>query len=150
MRQLPGMMNPNFGADKSYSFKKGFPTRENCDLEDPKEMFLWMQVALPGVRGAALVMPIEYNMMVSEHYHECGAQLACRACGHMAEPVKKYQHPASGEPHWMTAPGRWVPLGTPDVDKHPARKALDKLTAPQKAELRQMLNDEAAQGHDSA
>lgn len=128
-----------------YNFTKGFPTRENCDLTDPKEMFLWMMVALPGVRGAQLVMPISYNMAVSEHMHECGAQLACRACGHVAEPAKKYQAPEASEPHWMTSPGRWVPLNTPEVKPHPARQVLGKLTAAQKAELLEALLEEQAE-----
>lgn len=121
-----------------YNFAKGFPTRENCDLSDPKEMFLWMLVALPGVRGAQLVMPISYNMAVSEHLYECGARLA-------ADPVKKYQAPAANEPHWMTSPGRWVPLDAPDTKPHPAREVLGKLTSVQKAELRALLNEEAEQ-----
>lgn len=119
----------------AYNFTKGFPTRENCDLNDPKEMFLWTLVALPGVRGAQLIMPVSYNMAVSEHLHECGARLS-------AEPVKKYQPPAANEPHWMTAPGKWVPLETPDVTPHPAREALGKLTAMQKAELLEVLLEE--------
>lgn len=111
-----------------YNFTKGFPTRENCDLSDPREMFLWMLAALPGVRGAQLVMPVTYNMVISEHLYECGARLA-------AEPVKKYQAPAANDPHWMTSAGRWVPLDTPDAKPHPARQVLDKLTVAQKAEL---------------
>ncbi|PKQ59718.1 hypothetical protein B5566_02420 [Mycobacterium sp. MHSD3] len=128
-----------------YNFTKGFPTRENCDLADPREMFLWMMVALPGVRGAQLVMPISYNMAISEHMHECGAQLACRACGHTPDPVKKYQAPEASEPHWMTSPGRWVPLDTPEVKPHPARQVLGKLTATQKAELLEALLEEQAE-----
>lgn len=126
---------PKFDPAK-YNFTKGFPTRENCDLNDPKEMFLWMLAALPGVRGAQLVMPVSYNMAVSEHLYECGARLA-------AEPVKKYQPPTANEPHWLTSPGRWVPLDTPDERPHPAREALGRLTALQKAELRALLNEEA-------
>lgn len=125
-----------------YNFTKGFPTRENCNLDDPKEMFLWMLAALPGVRGAQLVMPVSYNMMVSEHIHECGGQLACRACGHMADPVKKYQPPSATEPHWLTSPGRWVPLDTPDVKPHPAREVLGRMSTQQKSELLELLLEE--------
>lgn len=118
-----------------YNFTKGFPTRENCDLDNPKEMFLWMLVALPGVRGAQLVMPISYNMAVSEHLHECGARIA-------ADPIKKYQAPSANEPHWMTSPGKWVPLDTPETKPHPAREVLGKLTSLQKAELLKALLEE--------
>lgn len=125
-------------AATQYSFAKGFPTRENCNLNDPKEMFLWTLVALPGVRGAQLIMPVGYNMMISEHIHDCGARLA-------ADPVKKYQAPAANEPHWMTSPGKWVPLDAPEVKPHPAREALGKLTALQKAELLEVLLEERAE-----
>ena len=87
-----------------YKFGGGFPTRENCDLDDPREMFLWMLAALPGVRGAQLVMPVGYNMAVSEHLWECGARLSGAA-------VKKYVVPSGSEPHWLTSAGRWVPVG---------------------------------------
>lgn len=120
---------------QKYSFSKGFPTRENCDLSDPKEMFLWMLAALPGVRGAQLVMPVSYNMIVSEHLHECGARLG-------AEPIKKYQAPSATEPHWLTSPGRWVPLDTPDTTPHPAREALGRMSSQQKAELLELLLEE--------
>jgi Protein of unknown function (DUF2744) len=123
---------------EKYNFTKGFPTRENCNLSDPKEMFLWMLAALPGVRGAQLVMPVSYNMVMSEHLHECGARLA-------AEPVKKYQPPAANEPHWLTSPGNWVPLDTPDVEPNPAREVLGKLTALQKSELLAALLEEQAE-----
>lgn len=138
----------NFDPTK-YTFNRGFPTRENCDLNDPKEMFLWMLAALPGVRGAQLVMPVSYNMTVSEHLHECGAQLACRSCGYMADPVKKYQPPSATEAHWLTSPGRWVSLDTPDVKPHPAREVLGRMSSQQKAELLELLLEEQ-NGSDTA
>lgn len=145
MQFLPGMTNPNLldprDITEKYNFTKGFPTRSNCDLDDPKEMFLWALVALPGVRGAQLVMPVDYNMAVSEHLYEVGARLA-------AEPIKKYQAPAAGEPHWMTSPGRWVPLETPDEELHPARAVLGTLTSQQKAELLAILLEEQAANPD--
>lgn len=122
-------------AATRYSFEKGFPTRENCNLDDPREMFLWTLVALPGVRGAQLIMPVGYNMTISEHLHKCGARLA-------ADPVIKYQAPTASEPHWMTSPGKWVSVDTADVAPHPARAALGKLTALQKAELLEALLEE--------
>lgn len=147
MQHLPGMQNPNHSdprdVTEKYNFTKGFPTVDNCDLTDPKEMFLWMFVALPGVRGAQLVMPIEYLMAVSEHMYECGARLSAPA-------VKKYQPPASGDAHWMTSPGRWVSLDTPDENLHPARAALGQLTSQQKAEVLQILLEEQAEMPDGS
>jgi hypothetical protein len=131
--------------DKSkYQFHKGFPTRENCDLNDPRQMFLWMLAALPGVRGAQLVMPVSYNMAVSEHLYECGARIA-------AAPTKKYQPPTANDPHWMTSPGRWVPLDTPDVTPNPARQVIGQLTSLQKAALLdELLKEQEASPDDPA
>lgn len=133
------MPNPRFNLPNNfhkedYSFT-GFPTRENCDLDDPKQMFLWMLVALPGMRGAQMGFPVSYNMMISEHMHACGARVACENCGHTAEPTRKYQPPSATEPHWMTSPGRWVKPDTPDVQANPAREAINRLTAQAKTEV---------------
>lgn len=130
------MINPNIGmAGRSlsdYSFA-GFPTREGCDPGKPTEAFLWMLVALPGVNGAALAAPVSYNMMISEHLWECGARP-------VAEPVKKWIAPSATGPHWMTSPGRWVPLSHPDPEPaHPADEAINKLTQQQRAELFERL-----------
>ena len=128
--------------DRDYNFTKGFPTRENCDLENPKEMFLWMLACLPGVRGAQLVMPVSYNMAVSEHLYECGARLT-------GEAIKKYQPPAATDPHWLTSPGAWVDNDAPDTTPHPARAVINTLSAVQKAELlRELLADQASGGDD--
>jgi len=118
---------------------KGFPRRENCDLNNPRQAFLWMMVALPGVRGAQMVMPIAYNELVSEHLWKCGARPS-------ADPVIKYQPPLANDPHWLTSPGRWVPVDSPEQgEANPARKALDKLTVQQRAELLRELLAEAAE-----
>lgn len=139
------MLNPTLGVGtriKAYNFTKGFPTRENCDLDKPTEKFLWMLVAMPGVNGAQQVMPVSYNMAISEHLCELGAMLKCPACGHMETPIKKYQSPASGDPHWLTNPGEWVKPDTPERKPHPARSALEKLTSMQKAEILELLLEE--------
>jgi hypothetical protein len=129
-----GMKRHGFTKDR-YSFKKGFPTRANCDLTDPREMFLWILVAQPGVNGAQLTMPISYNMSVSEHIWECGAMLQCPSCGYAREPEKKWLPPKSTDPHWLTSPGTWVDPKTPEPVQHPADKALAGCTDQQKAEL---------------
>lgn len=116
----------------------GFPTRENCDLENPRQAFLWMLVALPGMRGAQMLMPVAYNQLVSEHLWKCGARPA-------ADPVIKYQPPQANDPHWLTSPGRWVPLDAPEPpESNPARRALNGLTPMQKAELLKQLLEESA------
>jgi hypothetical protein len=135
---MSSIVNPTLGMgdDRSlsnYRFAQGFPTRENCDLSNPREAFLWMLVALPGVNGAMLTVPVGYNMAVSEHLWECGARPA-------AEPLKKWIPPKATGPHWMTSPGRWAPVDSPEDDQeHPADAALAKLTQQQKAELYERL-----------
>lgn len=89
-----------------------FPTRENCDLDDPQEMFLWMFAALPGVNGGPLLMPIEYFRLVSERLHQLGAMLKCEKCGHMKEPTLEYVPPSVEDSHWATSAGKWVPAGS--------------------------------------
>lgn len=125
------MKNPNLGMSEMGDYKwgdKGVPTRENCDLEKPREMFLWMFTAMPGLNGAPLMLPPDYWMIISEHLHELGARL-------VAEPVKKYRPPTSSDPHWSTSPGQWVPIETPDPPVDPAQKAWDSLSPVQKAEI---------------
>lgn len=127
---------------QQYKFTKGVPTRHNCDPADPKEMFLWMMVALPELNGAQFAMPISYFMMVSEHLHSLGVMHTCPECGYAKEPAKKYQAPAAHDPHWLTSPGRWVDPSTPDVEKHAARDVLGEMTLGQKSELFRALRDQ--------
>jgi hypothetical protein len=116
---------------------RGFPTRENCDPNDPFQAFLWMLVALPYQNGAQLVMPVDYLQLVSKRLWDCGVRPS-------VEPVVKYRPPAGSEPNWMTSPGRWVDADTPDPDPKPIQKALESLTAQQKAELLFELKKEQA------
>jgi hypothetical protein len=132
------MKNPNInmGPREAYQWgDKGIPTRENCDLNNPREMFLWMFTAVPGLNGAALMIPPDVFMVWSEHLYELGARLS-------AEPIKKYRRPTSNDPHWATSPGQWVPIDTPDPPVNPAKKAWDTLTPIQKAEIRALANAE--------
>jgi hypothetical protein len=117
-------------------FAKGLPSRENCDLSSPYEMFLWMFVALPYAKGGPLIMPIDYYQFVSKRLYELGAMLQCPSCGHVQEPALKYQSPLSTEAHWATSPGQWVPNDVPDRDpRTPAAKAVDGLVTQQATEL---------------
>ncbi|WP_301119762.1 phage gene 29 protein family protein [Mycolicibacterium fortuitum] len=121
-------------ALETYKFQ-GFPTRANCDMSDPKQMFLWMLVALPAMRGAQLAVPVAYNMMISEHLHKCGARYACDNCGHIADPKHKYQPPATTDPHWLTSPGQWVHPDAPDTAPHPARKVIGEMSQQQRTDV---------------
>ena len=108
-----------------------FPTRSNCDPQNPEEAFLWMFAALPHVRGAPLLMPMEYYRQVSRRLWELGARP-------VEEPELEWVAPSSTEPHWLTSPGRWVPAGSVPArsEEDEAREALSRMSRQQKAELR--------------
>jgi Protein of unknown function (DUF2744) len=131
------VVNPNKSGRKlsDYKWGKGFPTRENCDLDDPREMYLWCLVALPGMNGGPLILPVEYLMMMSEHIFETAGPVKCEHCGHVHDPVKKYRPPSSQEPNWATSPGRWVDAKEPDPPRQPAKEVWGDLHMLQKAEL---------------
>lgn len=142
----PGGVNlpDNFNKDDPvYSkFVHNIPTRDNCNLDDPKQMFVWMFVALPGVNGGYQIMPSSYNMLISEHIYDCGAMLKCPSCGHMKDPAKVWIPPAANDPHWLTSPGRWVkPKDVPKDMVDPIDDALNKLTTQQHAALLKRLKE---------
>lgn len=136
--------------------KEEIPQRASCDLDDPEEMFWWMFVSMPGLKGALAMVPLVYYRLVSKRLHDLGARLKCDACGHMAEPTLKLRLPQTEE-HWMTGLGKWVPVDEPDppqpqaidiVRKMPqaARDDLDQALAILKAEgSMQPLNEEDGQ-----
>lgn len=148
MAARPGNnLPPNFDPkDPKYSrFANKLPTRENCDLSDPSEMFLWMLVALPGVNGGHQVMPSSYNMLVSEHMHRLGAMLECPQCGFTKVPELQYVPPSTEDPHWLTSPGTWkkpedmTPQEQSETDE--IDSALDALSATQRAALFKRLQE---------
>lgn len=93
-----------------------------------------MFLALPGVRGAPLIMPVEFWRTVSRHIWELGA----RPTG---KPVKEWVAPKASDPNWTTSPGRWVPVGSgPQLtEDEEARRAVDRMSLQQRAELRVAL-----------
>ena len=114
----------------------GFPTRENCNPEDPYQAFLWMLVALPYQTGAQLVMPVDYLQLVSKRLWECGARP-------VTDPTVKYRPPTGCEPNWMSAPGRWVDVNDPDPTPNPIKAVVKELTMQQKAELLAELTEDS-------
>lgn len=107
-----------------------FPRRETCDPNDPYEFALWAFVAMPGVRGAPLVMPADYWREMSKRLWDLGFR-------HVEEPTLEWVPPSASEPNWITSPGRWVPAGSGDQrsDEEKARDAVEKMTAQQRDEL---------------
>jgi hypothetical protein len=114
--------------------KGEFPTRENCNPNDPEEAFLWMFAGLPHVKGAPLIMPIEYYRAVSKRLWDLGARPS-------DEPTLEWVPPSATEPNWLTSPGRWVPAGTgPRRTEHDeAKQAVARMSMQQKAELFKVL-----------
>jgi hypothetical protein len=113
--------------------KGEFPTRENCDPNNPEEAFLWMFAALPHVRGAPLIMPTDYYRQVSKRLWDLGGRPS-------EEPTLQWVPPTATDPNWITSPGRWVPAGgAVQTEEQEASGALAKMARQQKAELRMVL-----------
>jgi len=110
--------------------KGEFPTRANCDPTNPEEAFLWMFAGLPLVKGAPLIMPIQYFRQVSKRLWDLGARP-------VEEPVLEWVAPSASEPNWLTSPGKWVPAGKgPKRSEHEqARESVARMSLQQRAEL---------------
>jgi hypothetical protein len=115
------------------SFPNGFPTKENCDPTNPYQAFLWMLVAMPYMKGAQLVLPVDYLQFVSKRLWDCGVRP-------VQEPTIKYQKPAATDPNWLTSPGTWVDVDAPDRDPaRPVEAVVDSLLSQQQGELMKEL-----------
>lgn len=109
----------------------GIPTRDNCDLENPRQTFLWQYVGLPGVVGAPLVFPIEYWELVSFHQVLAGARLA-------AVPQIKYRPSTDSMLNKTTAAGEWVDPSEPDPTPTTLADVTEaQIPESQRAELRE-------------
>ncbi|WP_406237546.1 DUF2744 domain-containing protein [Nocardia sp. NBC_01009] len=106
-----------------------FPTRDNCDLTDPEEAFLWMLVGLPGLKGAPPLLPIQHLRQVSRRLWDCGARP-------VKDPVIKYRPPRAGDPHWLVSPGTWADIDEPDPeDVFDVREFVASLPLRQRQQL---------------
>jgi len=115
------------------SFPHRFPTKDNCDPTNPYQAFLWMLVAMPYMKGAQLVLPVDYLQFVSKRLWDCGVRP-------VEEPTIKYQKPAATDPNWLTSPGSWVDADAPDRDPvRPVEAAVDGLLNQQQGELMKEL-----------
>ena len=119
---LPEGFNAEEHKQKARKFANAIPTRENCDIDDPQQMYLWGFVGLPGMNGGALGFPSSVLMLWSEHFYELFGPVKCEACGHVKEPDKQYVPPSAQDAHWMTSPGRWKKGHVP-----PRRSSLDEV-----------------------
>lgn len=95
-----------------------------------------MFVALPHVKGAPLMMPMEYYRLVSKRLWDLG-------CRPVEEPTLEWVPPAASDPHWMTSPGRWVKAGTAgaETEEQHVDAVVSRMSGQQRAELRKVLTD---------
>lgn len=110
--------------------ERGLPTRENCDPSNPRQKFLWMFTAPPGIQGAPMAFPTEYWELMSFRQCTLGA-------GIIAEPTMEWHPPTSNlATNPWTASGEWHPVGTPRKQTKTLRQMIDELPQQERAELR--------------
>lgn len=111
---------------------RGLPLRDNCDLTNPRQAFLWMYTAMPGLKGAPLPLPTEYFETLSWRQWILGARPA-------AEPQLKYRPPKNMVADRWTAQGEWVDLSEPDAPRPTMADIVAKLPQQDRAELKQVI-----------
>lgn len=116
-----------------------FPTWDNCDLNNPEEVFLPAFVGAPMVTGGALPLPIVWLKKLSKHFWELGIRLICPNCGHRAQPIKHLVLP--DDPHQLVNPGVWHDGPAPKKMPPGRRDILQKMT---RAELLALRADAAS------
>lgn len=113
---------------------RGLPLRETCDLENPRQAFLWMFTAMPGLKGAPLPMPTEYYELLSYHQWVLGARPQ-RPAG------LKYRPPTNMVADRWTAQGEWVGVDEPDPPRTTMADIVAKLPQQDRAELKELINN---------
>jgi hypothetical protein len=133
----PGSWKRDGKAPAPRKFETVIPTRAQCDLRKPGEMFAWMFAGLPLMRGAPMLFDAEWASSASQHLADGGAMLFCPCCGYEKAPEKEYVPPNLSGPHWLTDPGEWVPAGqkpAPSLEQQ-IDASLVQMSARQQAEL---------------
>lgn len=113
----------------------GLPTLQNCDLENPRQTFLWMFTAMPGVVGAPLMLGADYWELVSFHLVELGARLT-------DDRIKKYQASDSSMLNRWTAAGSWVDVSEPDPDPATLKDIVRAMPQADQMAIRQVVTSE--------
>ncbi|NIL86506.1 hypothetical protein RhoFasGS6_03910 [Rhodococcus fascians] len=121
---------------------EGLPTLQNCDLENPRQTFLWMFTAMPGVVGAPLVLGSDYWELVSYHLVELGARLT-------EDRIKKYRPSDSSMLNRWTAAGEWVDLSQPDPDPQTLRDLVRAMPQADRMSLKKVVTDEMGLDEDT-
>lgn len=86
------------------------PTQDNCDLDNPREMFLWMLVNVSNSQ-VPLLFPRKVLEDISEQIYRCGGRL------HLDEQQIFYRPPKPPEDGsvWDSLGGEWVEAEQPGV-----------------------------------
>lgn len=108
---------------------RGVPTRENCDLNNPRQKLLWMFTAMPGMKGAPLMFPPEFWELQSWRMCVLGA-------GITGEPMLEWRPPlhTTVDPHM--ASGDWVEPGTPQPERKTMADLMNALPQKDRADIR--------------
>ncbi|WP_195041924.1 phage gene 29 protein family protein [Nocardia farcinica] len=124
------------GLDHSPTLPTGaFPTTALCNPNCPDEAFLPYLVGLPGMKGAAMALPLQYLKMWSRRLWDGGARIA-------AEPVIFYHPPRAGEISPMFAAGEWKP--EPPEPSQATGVDIDRLGLAVQAELARQIDEKRA------
>lgn len=113
----------------------GVPTRENCDPDNPRQRFLWMYTAPPGMQGAPLMLPTEWWELMSWRQCTLGA-------GIVAEPTLKWQAPIAQAASPWTAAGKWVSLDTAEPERKTLAEMVRELPQAERAAVKAAVLDE--------
>ncbi|MFD7046047.1 translation initiation factor IF-2 N-terminal domain-containing protein [Rhodococcus jostii] len=108
------------------------PTSDNCDPNNPEEAWLPALVAIPGIAGAPLPLPIEYLKILATRLWDYGGPPNPDA------QSTWYHPPRSGDISPMFAAGQWKdhpPEDTPGIDLTSLSKALQDEVRRQALEL---------------
>lgn len=113
---------------------QGVPTRDNCDLTNPRQALLWTFTAMPGMQGAPLMLPTEYWELQSWRQWVLGIRPA-------EEPTQKWQAPVTmaASPHM--AAGKWVDLDTPEPERKTLAQMIQELPQGERAAVRKAVLD---------
>ncbi|MEJ6013295.1 DUF2744 domain-containing protein [Corynebacterium sp. H127] len=112
------------------------PTLDQCNINDPEEMFLWALVCLPGLeQQAPLLMPPQILRQISQRLYDCGARLD------LTQQQIKYVPPADQSSWLAGAGGTWVPIDA-ELPPEITAPSIDHLSRREKIELVKKLEAE--------
>jgi hypothetical protein len=128
---------------------QGLPTRENCDMSNPRQRFLWMFTGF-AVKGAALPLPTEFYEALSEHICEClGLKIIeVKGVRRIADPkrlpnkpTRKYQV-GGNMLNRHEAAGQWVDIDDPDRPVPDTKEIFAQLPHHERSEISDAVLEE--------